>query len=72
MRLFYSNHIQVSIGNGHRFPMEKYDLLHKRLGKQNLTNSYFLQAAQPATEELILLVYQPDYLQHVMLSLIHI
>ena len=64
MKIFYSDHLHVPLPEGHRFPMPKYHLLHQRVVEARLPGVELLPS-DPATDEQLLLVHEPEYLRKV-------
>lgn len=58
MRLFYCDHFEIPLPDGHKFPMEKYRLLRERLVSDGF---WKLEAATPAPVETIALAHDPEY-----------
>ncbi len=65
MKIFYSDHLLVSLPDGHRFPMPKYGLLHQRVVAARLPEVE-LSPAGPASDEQLLRVHTPEYLDKVL------
>jgi acetoin utilization deacetylase AcuC-like enzyme len=63
MRIFYSDHIAVPLPESHRFPMPKYAHLRERLLSEAWAAQVELQVGQPASDEQLLRVHTPDYLE---------
>ena len=61
MKLYYSDHITLPLPDGHRFPMPKYMLLHRRVREAGLVPSENLREAPSASDEDILRVHLPEY-----------
>jgi acetoin utilization deacetylase AcuC-like enzyme len=61
LKFYYTDHFEVPLPLGHRFPMEKYRLLKEKLLSENLLAQNQLHAALEATEEDILLAHSADY-----------
>jgi acetoin utilization deacetylase AcuC-like enzyme len=58
VRLFYCDHLEIPLPEGHKFPMLKYRLLRERI----LADGFWkLDLANPATPETIALAHDPDY-----------
>ncbi|MFP5286243.1 MAG: histone deacetylase, partial [Thermoanaerobaculia bacterium] len=66
MRAFYCDHFVLTLPEGHRFPMEKYRLLRERVLESGAVRPEDLRVPEPATEEEILRVHEPEYLRRVM------
>ena len=61
MQAFYSDHFVLPLPPGHRFPMQKYQMLRDQLHAQ-LPQIRMLQAPEASAGELAL-VHDPDYIQ---------
>lgn len=61
MKLIYSDKYQVDIG-GHVFPTIKYKLIKERLLKERVVEEKDFIEPQPASDDDILLVHTPEYL----------
>ncbi|MGA3187039.1 MAG: histone deacetylase [Bryobacteraceae bacterium] len=59
MRLFYCDHFEIPLPDGHKFPMAKYRLLRERLMKDGF---WQLEPAEPAAVETIALAHDPEYI----------
>jgi acetoin utilization deacetylase AcuC-like enzyme len=58
VRLFYCDHFEIPLPDGHKFPMEKYRLLRERI----LADDFWrLEQAEPAPVETIKLAHDPEY-----------
>ncbi|HVO96871.1 MAG TPA: histone deacetylase [Bryobacteraceae bacterium] len=60
MRLFYCDHFEIPLPEGHKFPMGKYRLLRERILADG---SWTLEPATPAPVETIGLAHDPDYVE---------
>ena len=60
---FYTDHIEVPLPAGHRFPMQKYRMLREELLNQNVMSSTQLFPAPEATEQELNLAHSHDYIQ---------
>ncbi len=58
MRLFYCDHFEIPLPDGHKFPMAKYRLLRERIVADGF---WKLEPAAPAPVETIKLAHDPDY-----------
>lgn len=58
MRLFYCDHFEIPLPDGHKFPMEKYRLLRDRIVADGF---WKLEPAGPAPLETIKLAHDPEY-----------
>ncbi|WPU67113.1 histone deacetylase family protein [Peredibacter starrii] len=61
MQFFYTDHIQVPLPPGHRFPMQKYRLLHEALVNENVLTEDQLYPAEVASDEDVLRVHTEHY-----------
>src|ERR1700741_3836741 len=61
-KLIYSDAYYLPIGN-HVFPAEKYRRVRDRLLAQHVADSSDFLEPQPATDQDILLVHKPEYVQ---------
>jgi acetoin utilization deacetylase AcuC-like enzyme len=60
-KFFYTDHIQVPLPEGHRFPMEKYRLLREALVKEEILRPSQLHAAPLALREDLLRAHEVSY-----------
>ena len=58
MRLFYCDHLEIPLPDGHKFPMAKYRLLRERIVADGF---WKLEPAAPAPLETIKLAHDPEY-----------
>jgi acetoin utilization deacetylase AcuC-like enzyme len=58
---FYTDHIQVPLPEGHRFPMQKYRLLHEALLRHEVMKPQQLRPAPAARREDLLLAHTLEY-----------
>lgn len=65
MKIYYSDHLLVPLPDGHRFPMPKYALLHQQVVARRLPGVELLPA-EPASDDQLLLVHQPEYVSKVV------
>ena len=63
VKLFYSDTFELPLPNNHRFPMSKYRLLRERIAASRLDVELLIPPA--ATDEQLLLVHSPEYLEKV-------
>jgi len=63
MKLFYSDTFELPLPPDHRFPMAKYRLLRQRIAQSNLDVELLIAPA--ATDQQLLLVHTPEYLENV-------
>jgi acetoin utilization deacetylase AcuC-like enzyme len=61
VRLFYCDHLEIPLPDGHRFPMGKYRLLRERIVADGF---WKLEPAAPAPLETIKLAHDPEYVDH--------
>ncbi len=64
MQAFYADHTQVQLPEGHRFPMQKYQLLRERV--LNELGGIRLEQAPPASEGELALAHTPHYIAAVL------
>jgi acetoin utilization deacetylase AcuC-like enzyme len=62
-QFFYTDHIEVPLPDGHRFPMEKYRLLHQALVAENIINPSQLHPAPFASEDDLLRAHKDWYIE---------
>ncbi len=65
MKAFYTDHYLLPLPEGHRFPMSKYALLRRRVANSPLTQPLELLEPHAATDEELLRVHTPEYLEAV-------
>lgn len=65
MKFYYASYLKVRLPKGHRFPMEKYDLLRHDLLRINGIHGFDLIQAKPATKDEILNVHLKSYYERV-------
>ncbi|CAD77339.1 MAG TPA: histone deacetylase [Rhodopirellula baltica] len=65
MRLYYTDHFDLPLPEGHRFPMSKYRLLRQRVVESEHHRDDTLIVPQAATDEQLLHCHTPDYVQRV-------
>ena len=65
MKIFYTDHFPLPLPEGHRFPIEKYTLLRKRIMEAKLVGPDGLCVPHAATDEEIVRVHEPGYLHRV-------
>ena len=63
MKLFYSDTFELPLPETHRFPMAKYGLLRQRIMESDLDVELLIPPA--ATDEQLLLVHTPEYVEKV-------
>lgn len=61
---FYADHVAVKLPEGHRFPMQKYQLLRDRLAQE--LPGLRLEQAPPASEGELALAHTPSYISAVL------
>ena len=61
---FYADHVAVKLPEGHRFPMQKYQLLRDRLAQE--LPGLRLEQAPPASEGELALAHTPGYISAVL------
>lgn len=62
-KFFFTDHIEVPLPEGHRFPMEKYRLLHEALVREGIMQDRQLFPAPPASKEELLLAHEIKYVE---------
>ncbi len=62
-QFFYTDHIEVPLPDGHRFPMEKYRLLHQALVTENIIDPSQLHPAPFAIDDDLLRAHKDWYIQ---------
>ena len=70
MRAFYADQFVLPLPPGHRFPMEKYARLRRRVEESGLIPADCLQVPPPATNEELGLVHTAGYLEKVIHGLL--
>lgn len=65
MELFYTDHFDLLLPEGHRFPIAKYRLLRKRLAEANPDGRFRFVEAPPATDQQLCLAHQANYVRRV-------
>ena len=65
MKAFYSDLFDFPLPEGHRFPKQKYSLLRRRVTEEGLISPQDLHIPNAATDDEILLVHTPEYLEKV-------
>ena len=65
MKAFYHDHFVLPLPEGHRFPMSKYSLLRDKLVADASLMDVQLLESDPASDEQILRVHTPEYLEKV-------
>jgi acetoin utilization deacetylase AcuC-like enzyme len=65
MRVFYTDHFVLPLPEGHTFPMAKYRLLRERVVGSGLLRDGELLEPPAATDEQLLLVHFPEYVERV-------
>ena len=63
MRVFYSTHYYADIGDGHIFPIRKFELVRDRLLLEGTLRPENLEEPTPASREDVLQVHTEDYIQ---------
>lgn len=66
MRAFYCDHFVLPLPPGHRFPMAKYSRLRERALAEGVLRPEDLRVPPPASDEQLLRVHTPEYLQRVV------
>ena len=65
MRLYYTDHFELPLPEGHRFPMEKYGKLRRRVAASDEHQCDVLLVPPAATDDQLLLCHTPRYLNAV-------
>ena len=65
MRIFYTDEFVLPLPPGHRFPMRKYSALRERIVAEGLCPPHTMQVPAVASEEDLLRVHTPAYVQAV-------
>ena len=68
MKLFYTDHFELPLPDGHRFPMSKYRLLRDRIVANPLHTQDVLLVPPAATVQQLTLAHDPDYVNRVFLG----
>jgi acetoin utilization deacetylase AcuC-like enzyme len=66
MKVFYAHHFVLPLPEGHSFPMQKYRLLHERVGEHAEKWGIKFHEAPQASEADLLRVHCPDYVQRML------
>jgi acetoin utilization deacetylase AcuC-like enzyme len=64
VHIYYSDHFEIPLLPGHRFPIEKYALLRQRLLSEKIAAEHELFASIPAEFETLLVAHDQQYLEH--------
>ncbi len=65
MRVYYTDHFELPLPDGHRFPMAKYRLLREAVAASGLFPESSLRVPAAATDEQLLRVHDADYVGRV-------
>jgi len=65
MKIFYHDHIELPLPDGHRFPMPKYALLRQRILADGIVDASDLAPGPAATVEQLTRVHTADYVDRV-------
>lgn len=68
MKLFYTDHFELPLPDGHRFPMSKYRLLRDRIVKSDQHKNDVLLVPPAATKFQLSLAHDPKYVDRVFLG----
>ncbi len=68
MKIFHSDTFVLPLPEGHRFPMQKYALLHQRVSHAALVAASDLAIPLPASDADLERAHTPDYVQRVQLG----
>ena len=66
MKIFHYDHITFPLPDGHRFPVEKYALLRKRVAQDDLFSGAELRVPAPATKAHLLKAHTAEYIDRVL------
>lgn len=66
MKIYYSDHYTIPLPEGHRFPMQKYQLLREGLLREGVLSPQELLATEPATFEEVASVHDARYVQKII------
>ncbi len=66
MKVYDSDHFTLPLPEGHRFPIEKYTLLRKRVMADGVISNGNAIVSPPATLDQLRLVHSPDYVRRVI------
>ena len=65
MRIYYTDHFELPLPDGHRFPMSKYRLLREHIVASDDHHSDVFLVPPPATDQQLLLCHSPRYVDAV-------
>ncbi|MEZ6087371.1 MAG: histone deacetylase [Pirellulaceae bacterium] len=65
MRLYYTDHFDLPLPAGHRFPMSKYRRVRQRVAQSSLHHDDVLLVPMAATDEQLSVAHDADYIQRV-------
>ncbi len=65
MHLYYTDHFELPLPPGHRFPMSKYRLLRQQVATSEVHQNDTLLVPLAATDEQLMRCHDPDYVQRV-------
>ncbi len=65
MKLFYTDHFELPLPEGHRFPMQKYRLLRNRIAADDAHRDDALIVPQAVTYEQLILAHDQEYVDRV-------
>lgn len=66
MKLFYTDHFELPLPQGHRFPMSKYRLLRDRIVADPLHADDVLLVPPAATTQQLTMAHDPEYVRRVL------
>ena len=66
MQIFYTDHFELPLPQGHRFPMRKYAMLRVRVEAEKLCAGESLRVPHAASDEQILRAHEASYLKRVV------
>ncbi|MCK5314635.1 MAG: histone deacetylase [Anaerolineales bacterium] len=66
MKIFYADNFELPLPEGHRFPLQKYTLLRKRVQAAALVPAENILVPEASTDEQLLRAHNSDYVQRVI------
>jgi acetoin utilization deacetylase AcuC-like enzyme len=70
LKIFYTDHFVLPLPPEHRFPMQKYALLHQRVAESGLIAPENMRVPSAASDAEIMRAHDPDYLHRVQHGLL--
>jgi acetoin utilization deacetylase AcuC-like enzyme len=70
MKIFYTDQFVLPLPEGHRFPMSKYSRLRERVATAGIVPPHELVPPVAASEEQLITVHHPEYVDHVFSGLL--